>query len=774
MDKKEKLSIEEIKANLLNDINFFEDDFGLPNELEKKFEEDLKEIDKLEKEKSSLNNEMQNNELPKLQEARPEKKDEPVVAINSKVVATSQDTTKEETKKINNTKTKIEVSKIDKGFKNSYIYGFIFIVASILLEVANFVRLGLGFLPTCFGIEFAILLMIAGFIFLVPTEPLKITVMSIFFGVQLLMNIANASLYKVMYELVTVDMIFTLGFETVDAFDFAHLDMTAIICALIVLVIYIAMIIIGRKVMPKYKIRKTRTAIVSLLILIFCVEILGFSSLKMFEVGYFAGAEQNVYVDNNKFLYENTTSAKFASLKKYGFWSFYIHNASNFFNYNSTLSDEEYSNLNEYITNSSNFKYSYSDYNNVNVSGALSGDNLIVIMLESVEWFAIDPYNTPRLYEFIEDYCVKFTNFYGRNKTNISEQVSMLGNYVSDSSLVTINNNVGLNVPNSLPNLFKADGYESVNFFHDYDGKVYSRNIVNKAIGFDNVYAEEQCPIDNKSQYLGDFLDDGDFVEAYKELFMPRDKSFFSYYTTVTTHGPYDKTNERYTEYYNLFESNYSNYCKYVQDNNLGYATPNVGSNEYQILKEYKARAMAVDNAINVILNYLKTTRDGNNLPLYDNTTILMFADHNAYYSELGYKVKNIDKYENNKEIYNIPFTIFNKSLQAGEVDTFCNTFDIYPTICDLYGLEFNNGLTQGYSVFSEQIEGSLMVSMMAGIFDDDYFTVTLDDYTAQNNSLDTNAKLAGFKQKINNFYEKQQYIEAYYRINYEEYNRSK
>ena len=138
----------------------------------------------------------------------------------------------------------------------------------------------------------------------------------------------------------------------------------------------------------------------------------------------------------------------------------------------------------------------------------------------------------------------------------------------------------------------------------------------------------------------------------------------------------------------------------------------------------------------------------------------------NGLYS-LSFKT---DKYENNKEIYNIPFTIFNKSLQAGEVDTFCNTFDIYPTICDLYGLEFNNGLTQGYSVFSEQIECSLMVSMMAGIFDDDYFTVTLDDYTAQNNSLDTNAKLAGFKQKINNFYEKQQYIEAYYRINYEEY----
>ena len=32
------------------------------------------------------------------------------------------------------------------------------------------------------------------------------------------------------------------------------------------------------------------------------------------------------------------------------------------------------------------------------ITASLYGDNLIVIMLESFEWFAIDPYNTPHLW----------------------------------------------------------------------------------------------------------------------------------------------------------------------------------------------------------------------------------------------------------------------------------------------------------------------------------------------------------------------------------------
>ena len=57
----------------------------------------------------------------------------------------------------------------------------------------------------------------------------------------------------------------------------------------------------------------------------------------------------------------------------------------------------------------------------INTNASLYGDNLIVIMMESFEWFAIDPYNTPTLWDIKTNSGISFENFYAKNKTNISE-----------------------------------------------------------------------------------------------------------------------------------------------------------------------------------------------------------------------------------------------------------------------------------------------------------------------------------------------------------------
>lgn len=657
----------------------------------------------------------------------------------------------------------------DKQYKNTYIYGIVFIIGSILLEMVNFLRLGLGVFPTCFGIELAIILMIAGIIFIAPTQPLKIILFSVFFGVQLVLNVVNASLHKMMYELVTLDMIFTLGGEAVDAFEFNQIDWLGLGYALIVVAVVVALLIICKKKMPKFRIKKTKGAIAAFLVLLFSIELVGFSGLKIFEQVYFASSEEGDYVDNNKYQYTSMLT-KHASLKKYGFWNFYISNAKSFFNYKDNVNNNEYERLNSFVTEGKGFKYSNSTHGEDVVSGSLCGDNLIVIMMESIEWFAIDPYNTPNLYNFIENDAIKFTNFNAKNKTNISEQATILGSVPIEYSLATINNNVGINIPNSLANLFRTSGYDSLNYFHDYVANMYHRKVVNKEIGFDNVYTMEDNSNLVQSEYFGDFVDDGDFVEAYKEEFMPSDKKFFSFFTTVTTHGPYTKTNDRYSHYYDRFEQNYENFCSWVQENNYNYLTPQKSTKEYKLLKEYKSKAMCVDNAIKVVIDYLKTTTNAEGTPLYDTTSIILYADHNAYYSELSYFEKGTNKFDKTTNNYNIPFAIFNKKLASGEIDTFCNTYDIYATICDLYGLEFNQSLTHGYSVFSEDIKDSMFVSFMSGMFDDNYYTVTLDDYTKQDSKLKGSSDLNLFKQKINKFLYKQEFIERYYSINYENY----
>ena len=181
---------------------------------------------------------------------------------------------------------------------------------------------------------------------------------------------------------------------------------------------------------------------------------------------------------------------------------------------------------------------------------------------------------------------------------------------------------------------------------------------------------------------------------------------------------------------------------------------------------------MALENMIKVILNYLQSTVDSSGNLLYDNTTIVLFSDHNAYYSDLNYKIKNLNKYGTNKQMYNLPFVIFNKSLGSGEISTFCNTYDILPTIYDLYGFKYNKNLTQGYSVFSEDIKNSVFVSSMCGIFDDNFYTVDLDKYIPKRNTVFNNSKINNFKEKVSLFFQKQDYIEQYYRVNFERYTK--
>lgn len=650
---------------------------------------------------------------------------------------------------------------LEKGFKNSYIYGFIFLVFAFILEFVNFAVLGFGVLPTNFGIEFGIILMLSGLIFIIPTEPAKIALTSILFGIQLILNLVNASLYKMCNDIVTLDMIFTLGSETLNLFELNQIDLGVFILSVIVTALFVLAIIFGGKFAPKFKINKTKKAIISLIILLLSVELMGYSCVEGFKFIYFNNTKAELVVDNNKYWSESTNN-KFASFKKFGFWSFYISNAGVSLGYDRNLNKTEKDELIAFINNGADYKLSTSLYNGKNVSGALYGDNLVMIMMESAEWFAIDEFNTPELYKFINNDALKFENFYSRNKTNISEQIALLGGVPNKYSLETINGNVGIDTKYSLPNLFKASGYESVNFFHNYYKNIYSRDIINDELGFDNVYTIDDYPTGYEQEYVGDYMDDGEYIKPFLEEFMPRDKKFFSFYTTMTTHGPYTITNKRLEKYYQIFDSNYDNYKTYAKLQ--GWATPEKNTEEYNLIREYKCRAMSLENTFKLINSYISKPDES----IKNKTTIILFADHNAYYSDLSNKVKNIDKFAKDKEQFNVPLVIYNSKLGNGNIDKFCNTYDLYPTICDLYGLSYNKNLTQGYSVFSEDIKNSIFVSWMSGAFDENYFTYTLDDYTATNKSLQTNATLVKFKDKLNSFYKKQDMIDKYYQVNFE------
>ena len=538
-----------------------------------------------------------------------------------------------------------------------------------------------------------------------------------------------------------------------------------LVVCLVVVVLYILAIVFKDLYAPKFKLHKHKKAIFSLIFLLISVEFIGVGSLNMFKIAYFNGGTEQNLVENNEYWY-NSLNSKFTTFKKYGFWSFYINNAKTFFGYNTNLEKEEKDKLVEYINKGDCYLETNSVYNGNNVSGSLAGENLIVIMMESMEWFAIDEFTTPELYKFINNEAISFNNNYSRNKTNISEQIALLGSVPNQYSLETVYNNVGINVPNSLPNLFKNSGYESVKYFHNYLGKIYNRETMYNAenLGFDKVRTIEDYPEGYDKKYFGDFVSDSDYIASFLPEFMPRDKTFFSFYTTMSGHGPYAKQDIKLEANRNEFKNNYSKYQAYASSK--GWQTPKIDTEEYYILEEYKARVKELERAFIQIMNYIETPGKS----IKDKTSIIMFADHNAYYSDMTSIVKGTNKYDKDKEQYNVPLVMYcsDEKFSKGEVNTFCNTYDLYPTICDLFGLNYNKSLTQGYSIFSSDIEKSVFVSYMSGMFDKDCFALTSDEIIAKDSSIQTNASISRFKEKLNNFFTKQDFIDKYYKVNYE------
>lgn len=658
--------------------------------------------------------------------------------------------------------------------RNDYFYGIVFIIFSILLEIINFVTLGLGVLPSSFGIEFSIILIIAGIIFTLPTEWLKITVTTIVLVFQGVMNVINACVYKNLFNITTIDMLFARGGETGAVFEIDFINWGSLCASLALLAVYITTIVLASRHLPKMKSRFKCSSICYMIAIALVVECSGLISYSLLDKAVTSDLDTSSYVfENGAYLY-GSTDLKFANMKKYGFYAYYLKSLENYVDYNIELSEEEETAMREFLDESAGFSYSGSTYEGQEVSGSMKGDNLIMIMMESFEWFAIDQFNTPNLYNLIYNNSMYFTNYYSRNATNFSEDISILGNSPNEYAFSRIVNKVGVNTPESLPNKFKNDGYESVNFFHDYLGSFYDRYTLNTSIGFDNVYALEDSEIEGKSEDFGDFIDDGTFVEYWKEEFMPTDENFFSFFTTVSTHGPYSESNERFSEYYDRFDVNYENFCNYALESDLGYILPEVGTSEYEVLKEYKSKAMALDNAIGVILDYLNTQTDENGEKLIDNTTIILFADHNAYYQDLSYTFKNVEKYANENTAYRVPFAISSSALPVGENDVFCNTYDIYPTICDLFGFSYNKNLTHGYSIFSDEIGNSMFLSSLSGIFDENVYSLSMDVFYINGEEVSeekakSNEQILKFKDKVNLYVQKQIMIEKYYRVNYAE-----
>ncbi len=354
--------------------------------------------------------------------------------------------------------------------------------------------------------------------------------------------------------------------------------------------------------------------------------------------------------------------------------------------------------------------------------GKAAGFNTVTVLCESFEWFtflfdaerypdgyaraviaedgSVSPQDAqklidnlhelyPNLYRFYEsDSTVVLNNSYSLEKTDISENKAIIGNY---PLYEYINYAYPYNsLPYSMPNLLKGMNGTVSKSFHDGYKTFYNRNIHHvNALGFETYTAAEDMDFEDDDTGLGERNLDSLMFDSCKEEMFPVGTAapFNTFITTITQHGQY-AYRESLKPYYEKMDA-------------LGVLPFDSKDDDANALRYYCAAGMDLDKAIGIMLDYLEEKG------LADSTLITLYGDHNCYYQGVSNYVKDIYSYsvDNYTELYRVPVMIKvgKQALGNPVIQKFTCVSDIYPTILDLLGIKTFSNLTYGVSAFSDK-----------------------------------------------------------------------
>lgn len=326
--------------------------------------------------------------------------------------------------------------------------------------------------------------------------------------------------------------------------------------------------------------------------------------------------------------------------------------------------------------------YEKNDYSNI-----FKNKNLIMIMMESVDYISIDKKSTPTLYKLINEgwsFPERYSALSTGGSTILTEYASLTGliyNQIYYNRILTNTYN------ESIPVKFKQNGYVT-SFFHENNGKYYRRSDLHSSIGFDNMYflynmyenMDYDCSTVSDTKPDTAYVScDAQFVEnkkLYKKL-VNKDKKFMSFIVTISAHGPYDNTN---------------GLC------------PDYDDDQVKCIKHLSGKT---DKLIESLLKNLEEDN------LLDDTVIVLFTDHQAYSLEYPEEyLKNLKTIDTNKNIKSIPFVIYNKNIKKNSFkDILVNDIDIVPTLLNMFGISYDPNTYVGNDLFSKNRKNLIIFS---------------------------------------------------------------
>lgn len=322
-------------------------------------------------------------------------------------------------------------------------------------------------------------------------------------------------------------------------------------------------------------------------------------------------------------------------------------------------------------------------------SGMFKGKNLIFLSLEAFSYKALDPEYTPTLYKMANE-GFRFTNFYAPlwgGSTATGEYANLTGNFYTLANC--IETSADTNQYFALGNLFARGGYNTYGF-HNHTYTYYGRDRSHPNFGFPNFKA-----IGNGLTLLTDTWPRSDYemakVTAGDYI---GNAPFLAYYMTVSGHANFTWSANQMAERH-----------RYDINPELTYS---------ENVKAYLATQIEVELMLRELLAQLEAAGQ------LENTVFAMTCDHLPYaltdleLSEL-YSLPE-EEIRNNYELYRNAFILWSPTMEEPvTVDKPCASYDILPTLANLFGVSYDSRLLAGKDILSEQENPVLINTLGSG-----------------------------------------------------------
>ena len=574
------------------------------------------------------------------------------------------------------------------------IFAAIYFAAALILEVAAFLSAGLGVLPGYFLLDLSVLLMVTLGVFIVPGFVAQIVVIGVLLFLEAVLCVVDAILLDMSNMVFSFSMLNIIG-EAGNVFNPRMLlgSLGLVIFALLFYGGVLTGCIFLQKKMKTVPCFEWQTA----LLLAFTVVISASACFGLYSASLFSFRRSDVQdslykYEDDMYLYE-TQFLTAEAFKKFGFFGFY---SKNFFNWLGSGGDEitreerdeQLAELDDYFEGG---EWNSTLPANGYMAGRYRGKNVVLIVIESGEWYGINKDYTPTLYAMAKNGW-RMSEYYARDKTNHSEALSVLGSYpaqLRNSIIPSGANGEGLlehNFSFSLPHVMQSAGY-TTNYFHANDSGFYSRGQTHGDLyGFENThFLEDMSRLEGyyDKTWFYDFDRDSEMISQYLGAFTDGGENgrFYTMMLSLISHGHYDdlrggdypgemteEEKQQFSE--SCTVQNLETYYEYID----GYPTQYVDerfavphgergeegelTQEYLMFKRYQAGLMDLDVGVNRLVHYLEQTGE------LDNTLFVFYADHNRYYDEQSYYFKQVaDGVYYDTSLYNIPFFIWDGAM---------------------------------------------------------------------------------------------------------------